>query len=199
MYRYFLPLAFVFLLARYVEAGPIYVIKEKDGVIKFTSRPPPAGVKAEVFTGKGNYSVVRGSWRGSSKLFKNHYQDTIRAASVAHGLATSLIKAVIHAESGFNPRAVSRKGARGLMQLVPETSKEVGVANPLDPHQNIHGGSRYLAYLLRKYAGNEKLALAAYNAGPGAVDEYNGIPPYSETQNYVRRVQELKKRYERGS
>ena len=191
----------VFTLASQAWAGPIYVYKDK-GAIRFTSRPPPGGVQAQVWTAKAaNFSVFRVAPHRAigGKLYKNVYNEFISSACESHSLATSLVKAVIHAESAFNPRAVSRAGARGLMQLMPGTAQLMGIKNSFDPKQNIHAGTRYLAFLLQRYDGNLNLALAAYNAGPGAVDQYNGIPPYAETKEYVRRVLELKKRYDRGA
>jgi soluble lytic murein transglycosylase-like protein len=111
----------------------------------------------------------------------------IAEAAEKSGLSQALISAVISAESGFRPDAVSPAGARGLMQLMPGTARALGVADPFDPQQNVLGGARYLEQQLRQFGSIEK-ALAAYNAGPGAVQRYGGIPPYPETQNYVRRV-----------
>jgi Transglycosylase SLT domain len=112
----------------------------------------------------------------------------IRAAAEQNGIDEKLIAHVIAAESNFNPRAVSRKQALGLMQLLPETAARYSVINVFDPAQNINAGTRYLKDLLSKYGGNLTLALAAYNAGPDMVDRYGGVPPFPETQNYVKEI-----------
>jgi len=103
---------------------------------------------------------------------------------------------VIHVESSFDPRAVSHKGARGLMQLMPTTAGDLGVSDPFNPWQNISGGTRYLQQLVERFDGDLNLSLAAYNAGPGTVERYNGLPPYRVTQHYVKRVLELYRRYD---
>jgi soluble lytic murein transglycosylase-like protein len=116
------------------------------------------------------------------------YGTLIRAAATKHGVDENLIEHVIAAESNFNPRAVSRKQAQGLMQLLPKTATRYSVANIFDPAQNIDAGTHYLKDLLEKFGGNLPLALAAYNAGPEMVERYGGIPPFPETQSYVRRI-----------
>ena len=123
------------------------------------------------------------------------YQAEIAAAARLHGVDEAIVRAIIHAESAFNPNALSRVGAQGLMQLMPATARRFGVTDSFDATQNIGGGVKYLAWLLKRFNGNLTLAAAGYNAGEGAVAKYNGVPPYSETQRYVQRVGMLADRY----
>ena len=122
------------------------------------------------------------------KISKTEVNALIDKYSNAHGLDSDFVKALVNQESGFNPNATSRCGAMGLMQLMPATAEDLGVANAYDPEQNIYGGTKYLKGLMDRFGNNKELALAAYNAGPNAVKKYGGIPPYAETQNYVKNV-----------
>jgi soluble lytic murein transglycosylase-like protein len=132
------------------------------------------------------------------RLNTSAYSAEISNAARQYGVEEAVVRAIIHAESAFNPNALSRVGAQGLMQLMPATARRFGVGNPFDAGQNIAGGVQYLAWLLKRFNGNVTLAAAGYNAGEGAVDKYKGVPPYSETQRYVVRVGVLADRY-RGS
>ena len=183
------------------EAGSkqarIYVIREADGTLRFTNRPPSGGEKAEVFTAdgsKGRFIKMGLSRKRRATYSHDLYNAAINAAADEHQVDPALIKAVIHAESAFNPFAVSPKGAQGLMQLMPTTGRMLGLRNPFSPTSNIMAGTRYLAQLLKRFP-NEAHAIAAYNAGEAPVTRYNGIPPYAETRAYVRRVLTLKKQY----
>jgi len=119
------------------------------------------------------------------------YTDIINTACDRHGVDPSLVHALVKVESGFNPDALSKKGAMGLMQLMPQTAVEMNVRNTFNPNENIDGGVKYLRYLIDRYEGNLSLALAAYNSGETAVKKWGTVPPYRETQNYVRRIMKL--------
>ncbi|HET8796726.1 MAG TPA: lytic transglycosylase domain-containing protein [Thermoanaerobaculia bacterium] len=131
------------------------------------------------------------SWRYSElspPLWQSDYNDIIIAAAKKFDVDAALVSAVIKAESDYNPRVVSRKGARGLMQLMPATAERFGVTNSFDPEENIHAGTRYLRWLLKTFDGNADLAVAAYNAGEGNVWKYEGVPPFRETVSYINRI-----------
>lgn len=131
------------------------------------------------------------SWRydeRSKPLWQSKFNEIIIAAAQKHDVDAALVSAVIKAESDYNPRIVSHKGARGLMQLMPATAKRFGVTDSFDPEENIHAGTRYLRWLLKKFDGNADLAVAAYNAGEGNVWKYDGVPPFRETVNYINRI-----------
>ena len=133
------------------------------------------------------------------KASNRSYLDIIRRHATSYQLEEALVKAVIKVESNYQPRIVSRKGAQGLMQLIPETAKDLKVSNPFDPYENIRGGSEYLRMMLDLFDNDVELALAAYNSGPGTVKRYGGIPPYDETQNYVKKVKRYLDYYRQAS
>ncbi|KOO78467.1 transglycosylase [Stenotrophomonas maltophilia] len=132
---------------------------------------------------------------GSVRLNTTAFQTEITSAAREFGVEEAVVRAIIHAESAYNPTALSRAGAQGLMQLMPPTAARFGVRDAYDAGQNIRGGVQYLAWLLKRFNGDLTLAAAGYNAGEGAVDRHGGVPPYSETQYYVRRVGQLAERY----
>lgn len=166
----------------------VYRYIDKHGRVMLTDRPTHDGYQRLVRTWKG-WEEARASgnlnWRKNQKKF----DPTIRGVARQYRLPHTLLHAVITAESYYDPNAVSRAGAVGLMQLMPETARQYGVSDRRNPQQNIHGGSRYLHYLMRLFNNDLALALAAYNAGETAVKRHgNRIPPYKETQNYVKKV-----------
>nr|WP_033132596.1 lytic transglycosylase domain-containing protein [Aeromonas aquatica] len=174
----------------------VYKSVQKNGVIRYSDMMPEQG-HYELLLFNDCYACDPASkvnWR-TTGLFLYDYASTIKAAAKTYSVDPALIRALIHAESAFNPLAVSRKGAMGLTQLMPATARELGVGNALLAEQNIFGGVKYLAGLLKQYDGNISLATAAYNAGAGAVQKHGGIPPYAETRAYVERVKLLHQRY----
>ena len=182
--------------------GQVYAYTGKDGVRHYTSARPTGVSGASIRTIRYSYMetcYACGAKPGvdfrTLRLNTTAYQDEIRAAAREHGVEEAVVRAIIHAESAFNPKALSRVGAQGLMQLMPATARRFGVGDAFDATQNIRGGVRYLAWLLKRFDGNLTLAAAGYNAGEGAVDKYKGVPPYNETQRYVQRVGVLAERY----
>lgn len=164
---------------------PTYVKLVKDDDVNFDDV-----LNAEV-NQSSNSSIaspdVIGSVNGKIN-YKGDFNQIIDSASKKYNINSSIIKSVIKAESNFNPSVVSSSGAMGLMQLMPDTALSLGVDEPFDPMENIEGGVKYLKDMLNKFGGNLELALAAYNAGPGNVTKYGGIPPFQETQNYVSKI-----------
>jgi len=157
----------------------VYVFRDKDGVLHFTNVPTHNGYRRVMRDGGQAPAAVSSS---------GDYDEVIRSASDRHSIDADLVRAVIKAESDFNSNARSRKGAMGLMQLMPDTARLHNVLNAFDPVDNIEGGVRHLRMLLERYRGDLRLSLAAYNAGSGAVEKHGGIPPFAETREYVRRV-----------
>lgn len=175
-------------------AESIYVVARPDRAPLFTNRAA-LSQRGSVFRVKDGRRFQRLGGGSSAKLFPNCFSAEIAAAAREHQVDPALVRAVIHAESSFNPRAVSPKGAKGLMQLMPSPARSLGVDDPFEPGDNIRGGTNLLADLKRKFKGDVRLALAAYNAGEGAVRRHNGIPPYRETQDYVAKVLRLRAAY----
>src|SRR5499427_1480648 len=174
------------LAAATPAAAQVYKRTTSDGTTYFTNIQPNPTYQRAAYTAP----VAREPERPASADY-GLYSREIAEASARYGVPEGLIWAVIRVESGFNPRAVSRKGARGLMQLMPATASILGVRNSFDPGENIDGGARHLRGLIERFANDVPLALAAYNAGENAVVTYRGIPPYAETQDYVTRVLRL--------
>ena len=165
----------------------IYRYKDKDGKWHFTN------VRSDV-----RYTFYIKEARDNPDAFIKKYDDIIKNAAEKFSLEPFLVKAVIKAESGFDHKAVSKKGAQGLMQLMPGTAGEMAVDDPYDPTQNIFGGSRYISKLMERFDNKLEHVLAAYNAGPEKVDQYKGIPPYKETRTFVKRVMKYYEEYKSG-
>ena len=186
---------------RRLQQGQVYSYI-KDGVRHYTSQRPRGSDATAVRTISYSFfetcyacAPLPGVNFGNVRLNTSAYAAEVKAAAAEFGVEEAIVRAIMHAESAFNPNALSRAGAQGLMQLMPATARRFGVANAFDPAQNIRGGVEYLAWLLKRFNGDLTLAAAGYNAGEGAVDRHKGVPPYSETQRYVVRVAQLAERY----
>ncbi len=177
-------------------AGDIYRFEDEEGVVHFTDTPNDHRFKIFMRDLKRDKSLRTGFNLARYSRNSGEFEPIITKCSIDYGVDRSLVKAVIHAESSYNPQALSPKGAKGLMQLMPGTAQDLKVVDSFDPQDNIRGGVRYLRFLLDTFKGDVPLALAAYNAGLSKVAKYGGIPPYEETRNYVSRVLALQKNYQ---
>lgn len=170
--------------APWVASAQVLELTEQDGTVHLTNAPTDPRYQRLGIAPLAPAPAGPGPSSRPAPAIDSH----IRDAALRYGVSEQLVTAVIRVESGFNPRAVSPKGARGLMQLMPATASQLGVRNAFDPAENIDGGVRHLRGLMERFENNLPLALAAYNAGEGAVAQYGGIPPYRETQQYVTRI-----------
>lgn len=177
----------VFLFAQRAEAD-FYSFTDAAGVLHLTNVPVSSDFHL--------FMREKGSVSHPNRAYSlNNFEDIISKGSIKHGVDPSLVKAIVKAESDFDPNAISRAGAKGLMQLMPDTAKLMRVNDIFNPEDNVDGGIRYLKYLLKLFSYDMKLAVAAYNAGENAVLKYGAIPPYSETRTYVKRVTRYYKLY----
>jgi hypothetical protein len=190
-------IAFVITLLIPLTAWPdIYKYEDENGTLHFTDVPTDKRFKIFMKDIKKDQKLRTTFRLSGCAKDPAEFEPIINACALEFGVDKSLVKAVIHAESGYNPQAVSRKGAQGLMQLMPKTAQGLKVSNSFDPAENIRGGVRYLRFLLDTFKGDVSLALAAYNAGLTKVVQYQGIPPYAETRNYVSKVLSYRQSYQ---
>ncbi len=177
------------------SADAVYKHKDADGNVVFSDVAPGDGLQRAVYRTHFGRPIAASSCSGLNnralEARARHWRPQIALAAERHGLETDLLVALVRVESCFDVRALSRAGARGLTQLMPDTARSLGVKDSFDAAANLDGGARYLARMLTRF-GDETLALAAYNAGPGNVDKYGGIPPFPETQSYVKRIAALR-------
>jgi len=188
-------LLFSFLAAATSADADIYTYTDKDGVVHFTNSKPGKKHKKKYKLylktpqkRKARPGVVPIPARDTDPARYSRYDASILQAAKTHSIPEAFVRAVIRVESDYDPRVVSVAGAQGLMQLMPATAKRMGCENPFDPHQNIMGGTRYLRHLANMFGGDMVLTIAGYHAGEGAVLKYNGVPPYSSTKSYIRKV-----------
>lgn len=173
----------------------IYRYVDEEGIVHFTDAPTDTRFKVFMRDLKKD-KELRTKLKIASTVNPAEFEQLIKNCSQKYGVNINLVKAVIQAESGYNPNAVSKKGASGLMQLMPGTAKSLKVADRFNPKDNVEGGVKYLRFLLDTFRGDVSLAVAAYNAGLNKVAKYGGIPPYNETRNYVNRVLSYMKSYQ---
>jgi len=188
--------ALLIMLITNLACADIYKYEDEEGVMHFTDTPTHRGFKVFIKDLKKDRKLRTNFRLTGFSRNPEEFDPIINTLSSEYGVDKSLVKAVIHAESGYNPNALSPKGASGLMQLMPGTARDLKVGNAFDPRDNIRGGVRYLRFLLDTFRGDVSLALAAYNAGLAKVSKYGGIPPYEETRNYVSRVLSYQKSYQ---
>jgi soluble lytic murein transglycosylase-like protein len=178
-----------------IAAADIYKYEDNEGVIHFTDAPTDRRFKIFMRDIEKDKRLRTNFGLGRTSRNPAEFDQIIKSCASEFGVDRSLVKAVIHAESGYNPNAVSSKGATGLMQLMPGTARDLKVADSYNPSDNIRGGVRYLRFLLDTFKGDVTLALAAYNAGLGKVAKHGGVPPYEETRNYVSKVLSYQRTY----
>lgn len=176
-------------------SADIYRYEDSEGTLHFTDAPTDHRFKVFMRDIKKDRKLRTAFKLPGYARNPAEFEPIIASCSRQYGVDSALVKAVIHAESGYNPHAVSPKGAQGLMQLMPKTAQGLKVADTMNPSDNIRGGVRYLRFLLDTFNGNESLALAAYNSGMGSVAKYGGVPPFQETRNYVAKVLSYRNNY----
>ena len=191
---------FIVLIANANAQQSTYIHRDANGSVTFSDAPIRNGVVMRTsYKSVIREPVAANPCRGLTQADLDtrgaRLDNWFAQEQRLHGVDATLLKAVARAESCFDAQAVSRAGAKGLMQLMPPTARAMDVADIFDARQNLAGGARYLAAMLTRYSNNLDLALAAYNAGPGNVDRYNGIPPFQETQRYIRSVKAFQARY----
>jgi len=184
------------LLVQSISLADIYKYVDDEGVMHFTDAPTDRRFKIFMRDLKKDRKLRTNFKIGALCRNPDEFEPIVKSVASEYGVDKNLVKAVIHAESGYNPNAVSPKGAQGLMQLMPKTAQGLKVPNSFDPKDNIRGGVRYLRFLLDTFKGDVTLALAAYNAGLSRVNQYGGVPPYQETRNYISRVLSYQKSYQ---